>query len=108
MTLPSGRVVDYTRDAVRRVASIDTEINGNPQTILSNIQYRGDNQMTQRTLGNGLVDAREYDLQGRLISQSLKDDTGTATYDERTYDYDRNSNVLSINTDYENNAYSYD
>ena len=47
MTLPSGRVIDYQRDGVRRVQQIDTTLNGLAQNIINNIQYRGDNQRTQ-------------------------------------------------------------
>ncbi len=46
MTLPSGRVVDTSRDGVRRVEAIDTTLNGLPQSIVGAIRYRGDNQMT--------------------------------------------------------------
>lgn len=107
MTMPSGRVVDYTRDGVRRVSAIDTTLNSNAQNIVSNIQYRGDNQMTECTFGNGIIDRRQYDLQGRLSNQLLKDALDTLI-DDRTYTYDKNSNVLNIETNYEDNAYTYD
>ena len=107
MTMPSGRVVDYTRDAVRRIEAIDTTVAGFAQTIISAIQYRGDNQVTQCTFGNGLIDERSYDLQGRLTHQVLKT-AADSTLDERTYAYDKNSNILSIETGFEDNAYAYD
>lgn len=49
MTLPSGRSIDYTRDEIRRLNGITTSINGTAQTIVSNMQYRGDGQVTQST-----------------------------------------------------------
>ena len=73
LTYPSGRVVDISRDGVRRVAAIDTTLNGGSQSVLSAMSYRGDNQLLQCTYGNGLVDTRTYDLQGRLTHQVLKD-----------------------------------
>jgi RHS repeat-associated protein len=107
MTLPSGRVIDYARDGVRRVEGIDTTMNGAAQNIVSNIQYRGDNQETQCTLGNGLIDSRSYDLQGRLTTQQLADTLNTII-DQRSYSYDKNSNVLNIDTNFEDNDYAYD
>ncbi|MCZ6804625.1 MAG: putative Ig domain-containing protein [Proteobacteria bacterium] len=107
MTMPSGRVVDYSRDGVRRVDAVDTTLNGNLQNIVSNIQYRGDNQITQCTFGNGLIDERNYDLQGRLSDQLLRTASSTLI-DQRLYSYDKNSNILGINTNVENNAYTYD
>ena len=106
-TLPSGRVLDYSRDGVRRVAAIDTTLNGLPQPIVGAIRYRGDNQMTAATYGNGLTDTRSYDLQGRLTHQRLETPAAVPV-DERTYHYDANSNILAINTNVENNAYRYD
>jgi RHS repeat-associated protein len=108
VTYPDGRVIHYTRDGVRRVAAIDTTVNGQPHTVLSAMRYRGDGQIAQYTLGNGLVDERNYDLQGRLTHQVLRDATGTLTLDERSYSYDKNSNLLNIDTNTEDHAYAYD
>ena len=105
MTLPSGRVVNYTRDGIRRLASISTTVNGQPVTLVDNIQYRADNRMTQCTYGNGLVDNRDYDLQGRLLNQTLGDAT---LIDERSYDYDLNGNILTRNTTAQDYTNTYD
>ena len=107
MTLPSGRVVDITRDGVRRVLDIDTTLNGAPQSVVSGTTYRGDNQMVQCTYGNGLTDTRSYDLQGRLVSQTLTDPL-SVILDQRDYSYDLNSNILGIDTNLEDNVYTYD
>jgi RHS repeat-associated protein len=101
-TYPAGRVVNFNRDGVRRIKAISTDINSVNSSIVSDIQYRIDNQMTQCTFGNGLVDNRSYDLQGRLLSQNL------AAIDSRTYSYDKNSNMLSRNTTPQTSVYSYD
>ena len=74
-TYPSGRVVDTVRDGVRRVQAISSTINGIAQDVISNTQYRGDNQMLSCDYGNDLKDARTYDLQGRLLTQQLTDIT---------------------------------
>ena len=107
MTLPSGRIIDYSRDGVRRISQIDTTLNGNAQTIVSNIQYRGDNQRTQATFGNGLIDTRNYDLQGRLTDQLLQT-ASNLLIDQRLYSYDKNGNILNIDTNNEDNNYGYD
>ena len=107
MTMPSGRIVNTTRDGVRRVSAIESTLNGIAQTIVSNIQYRGDNQMQQCTFGNGLIDERNYDLQGRLTDQLLRTASSTLV-DQRLYSYDKNSNITNIDTNTEDNAYSYD
>ena len=99
---PTGRTVEYSRDGVRRVEAISTDINGVSQDIVSGIEYRGDNKMTKYTFGNGLVDDRSYDLQGRLLSQTL------GVIDSRDYSYDQNSNMLSRTATPQDSVYSYD
>ncbi len=105
-TLPSGRTINYGRDGVRRVQSIDTVVNGQTQVVVNNAEYRGDNQLTSLTFGNGLVDARSYDVQGRLLAQSLA--SGPTVLDERTYDYDPNSNLESRTGTVQSSSYTYD
>ena len=63
--------------------------------------------MTQYAFGNGLTDTRIYDLQGRLLNQRLAT-PADITLDERAYSYDANSNILTIDTNLEDNAYGYD
>ncbi len=104
-TLPSGRDITITRDAVRRMASISADVNGASTTLLSAMTYRGDNQLLTATFGNGAVDMRQYDLQGRLTQQSLN---AGVTLDTRSYTFDKNSNIESILGSSENNVYGYD
>ena len=42
MTYPDGRTVTYRRDALDRIAGIDTTVNGRAATVLSGITYRLD------------------------------------------------------------------
>jgi len=106
MTLPSGRQVTYGRDGIRRLQSINAQINGTPTTLVDNITYRADNKMLACTFGNGLQDTRSYDLQGRIRSQNLAQ--GTSSIDNRTYDYDQNSNLLNRTTTPQTSDYRYD
>lgn len=99
---PTGRVVNYSRDGVKRISAVTTTVNGVSQNIISNVQYRADNKMTQCTFGNGLVDDRNYDLQGRITSQNL------GSIDNRTYSYDFNGNILNRFTTPQNSTYQYD
>lgn len=107
MTLPSGRLVNYTRDGVRRIDSISAEVNGASTVLVNNIQYRADNQMTQCTFGNGLTDTRVYDLQGRLTDQTLTT-ANTVNIDLRHYDFDANGNILNRQSTPQDSQYQYD
>jgi RHS repeat-associated protein len=102
ISYPTGRMVNIARDGLRRIEAIDSDINGVNTDIVSNIQYRADNRMTQCTFGNGLVDSRSYDLQSRLLNQSL------SSIDNRNYTYDKNSNMLSRSTTPQSSVYGYD
>lgn len=102
MQYPSGRAINIQRDAVRRISGINATVNSSQQTLLSNIQYRSDNRVTQCTFGNGLVDSRQYDQQGRLQNQSL------GLVDSRTYGYDRNGNILQRSSTPQLSQYQYD
>jgi RHS repeat-associated protein len=104
-TLPSGRVIVMERDGVRRLSQIRAEVDGVEQALISSMTYRGDNQMLSSTFGNGVQDIRQYDLQGRLTNQMLQ---GTVTLDQRSYTYDKNSNITNINATDQTSAYGYD
>ena len=106
ITLPSGRVIDYSRDSVRRIHGIAATLNGTKQNIVSNISYRADDMMLGCTYGNGLTDSRSYDMQSRLLSQELNGTGGTI--DKRSYSYDIKSNITGIEVNGKNMAYSYD
>ena len=106
LTLPGGRVIDYSRDSIRRVSGISTTVNGTRQNIVSNINYRADDMMLGCTYGNGTTDSRNYDMQGRLLSQELSGSSGTI--DKRSYSYDVKSNITAIEVNGKNLAYSYD
>jgi len=97
-TYPTGRVVNYVRDGVRRVSAISS--NGN--AIINNMSYRGDWSMTNRTWSNGITERRTYDQQARLLQIDL------GNLGIRDYQYDASSNITRINSPFHNGVYDYD
>ena len=102
MTYPNGRVVDYTRDAVGRITSVDTTVPSGTTNVLNNRTYRADNTVTGLTLGNGLQETRAYDTQSRVTNITL------GTIESRDYQYDANGNILEIDKPVEGRLYAYD
>ena len=101
MRYPSGRIVDYQRDALGRINGITTHFpNVAVKDILTSRTYRADGVWTEQILGNGLIHTKTYDQQGRLSSHTAGD------YD-RNYAYDANGNIVDI-TGTLNELYTYD
>jgi len=102
MTYPNGRAVNYLRDAIGRIMSVTTTRLGDTVDVLNNRTYRADNSVTGHILGNGLVETRDYDLQGRVTQIQA----GTlATWD---YVYDANGNITQITKPQANYYYNFD
>ena len=91
MTLPSGRVIEYTRDALRRLASVETTVQGQVQVVIEELDYRADGVVLAQRFGNGLGLQRGYDAQGRLDTESLSN--GFASVSQGSYLYDENSQL---------------
>ena len=102
ITYPDGRTVTYTRDSIGRTTGINATVNGTDTPIASNLHYRADGLLTDRTWQNGLAETRQYDQQGRLIQQDL------GTLDSRSYGYDANGNMLSKSRNTDTDSYGYD
>ncbi len=102
MTLPTGLQLSYGRDSLKRIQSISTDINSASQSIVSNMTYNAADQLLQRHYGNGLIETRSYDLQSRLLQQTLN------SIDQTGLSYDANSNVLTRNTSTDTHSYDYD
>jgi YD repeat-containing protein len=96
MTYPSGRVVNYVRDAIGRIQDVTTTRLDETISVVSNRTYRADNLVTGHTLGNGLQEFRSYDLQGRV------NDIQVGAVASWFYDYDANGNILEIDKPQDN------
>jgi len=101
ITYPDNRIVTYTRDALGRTTKVAMTRDGNAQTVSGDRTYRADNLLTGQTFGNGIVETRSYDLQGRLVQLN-------AGSSSRVYQYDANGNVLGILGTSQNSSYHYD
>ena len=97
-TYPTGRVVDFSRDDIRRVNGISS--NGVP--IIQQMSYRGDSQMIARRWQNGINETRVYDQQARLTQIAL------GSFGNRDYRYDASSNIININSPFHAGNYDYD
>lgn len=101
MTYPDGRLVNYTRDAIGRISAIATTLNGVTTTVTTARDYSADGTLNGQTWGNGKVETRVYDLQGRLTQLKVGTDT-------RSYSYDANGNVTQKVASTETGNYTYD
>jgi RHS repeat-associated protein len=98
---PDGRQVEYRRDALGRIVSISTSVNGSLLTIITDTRYRSDGLITAMQYGNGLTEYRDYDLQGRLTDHSVAGTTWR-------YEYDTNGNITRLSQGVDNHDYQYD
>ena len=105
-TYPSGRVVDYLRnDCKCSVDEVSTTFNGLESTLLSNVSYRPFGGMKGLNTGSGGTVAGEFDSLGRVKISN------PGTDKQRTYSYDNNGNLTSIEapgTPLYNRTYDYD
>jgi len=103
VTYPSGRTVSTTRDAIGRLSGMTSDLNGELSTIIASRVYRADGYWTEQSYGNGLIQSKTYDQQGRLTDHVAGDYS-------RQYVYDPNGNITSA--DSQNNSvdrdYDYD
>ena len=102
ITYPDNRLITYTFNTLGQITTVKATVSGAAKTLSSLRVYRPDRLLLSHTLGNGLKEVRTYDLQGRLMNQSL----GTA--DTRLYGYDANSNVTSLQNVALTGSYGYD
>jgi len=104
ITYPDGRLVSYTRDAIGRISAIATTLNGVTTTVTgarAYSAYSADGTLNSQSWGNGKVETRAYDLQGRLTQLKVGTDT-------RSYFYDANGNVTQKVSAPETGNYTYD
>ena len=91
----SGWLATYSRDAAGQVSSItDKQPGHSPTNIATSITHMPFGPVSGFTYGNGVTDARTYDLDYRLTS--IKD-TGTGgNIQYSSYGYDASDNVTSV------------
>jgi RHS repeat-associated protein len=90
MTYPSGRRIDYERDAIGRVARATTTLNGQTRVLAENVEYLPFGPARGWRYGNGIAVTRDFDLDYRLTALA-HDDVLT-----RTQAFDPADNVTAI------------
>ncbi|MEP7353551.1 MAG: RHS repeat-associated core domain-containing protein [Acidobacteriota bacterium] len=95
LTYPSGWKVAYTRDAAGQTTSITAQspTGGSPISVVNNITYQPFGPVSGLKYGNGITEARSFDLDYRLTNLS---GAGSKATQNLTYKYDGADNVLSI------------
>ncbi len=106
LTYPSGRTLDYARDAAGQVIMVTTtDTHGNTQTVASDMTYFPFGPIEALGFGNGLRTTRRYDLNARLSEQT------TAALQALGWEYDAVGNVTDITDTIDPNntrRYAYD
>ena len=124
MTYPSGRRIDYVRDALGRISQINTSMGSTAAPLVTNITYQPFGPVQSVTFGNGRSQTRTYDTQGRLSSFSLPTQTMAVSYDAAsritgiadaanlasgtTYGYDALDRLTNVGTPAAAQTYKYD
>jgi len=94
ITYPSGWLIAYTRDTMGRVIGVTAKKPGGTATpVVSNVTYEPFGPVTGMKFGNGVTEARTFDLDYRLGTLT---DTATSALQHLTYGYDADSNVKTI------------
>ena len=91
---PSGAKAAYARDAMGRVTAVTmTAKNGTALPVASGIGYQPFGPVAALTFGNGIAEARSFDLDYRLTNLT---GTGSSAIQNLTYGYNAADDVLSI------------
>lgn len=90
MTYPSGRVLTYSFDALRRASGLTSTYQNQTKTLASNITYLPFGPMESLTYGNSKVLTQTFDSDYRLTGKSV---TGIS---DLSYGYDLTNNITSI------------
>jgi YD repeat-containing protein len=124
MTYPSGRSIDYERNTTGTVNQITTARGGAPAILVSNVSYQPFGPVKEVTFGNGRSQTRTYDLDGRMDSYGLSNQTTKVDYDAANrikriadsanlptgtnYGYDALDRLTSAQTPTSAQSYEYD
>jgi RHS repeat-associated protein len=99
MTLPSGRVVTYTRNANGLVSNVAAPINGSATNLASSITYLPFGPQNAMTYGNGKTFSATYDTDYNPTNRTVSG--GLYNW---TYTTDKNSNITQAGA----TTYGYD
>ena len=96
VTYPSGRLVNYQRDAQGRVATVTTQLTASqaPTPLATNITYEPFGPITTLTYGNGLVLDLSYDQDYRLTA--IHTANGGTVIQNLSYTHDAADNITAI------------
>lgn len=124
MTYPSGRSVDYGFDTSSMISQITTSFSGATIPIVTQVNYEPFGPIKSVTFANGRSQVREYDLDGRVKTFALSDQTMAISYDPasritaikdaavgtngNTYGYNLLDQLTSVQTPGFSQTYSYD
>ncbi|HKJ33879.1 MAG TPA: RHS repeat-associated core domain-containing protein, partial [Balneolales bacterium] len=102
---PSGRTVDYTRNSIGKISEVSTTNNGTTATLINNLLYLPFGPASGMNMGAGSGVTNVFD---ELYRTKV---TNPGAQTERTYTYDANSNLSSINVTNDvskNKTFTYD
>jgi YD repeat-containing protein len=68
-TYPSGRTVDYTRNVLGQITTVESTYGGTTVTVADDVEYEPFGPLAGLTFGNSLVLNRTFDQQYRLADQ---------------------------------------
>jgi YD repeat-containing protein len=110
ITYPSGRIVNYTFDALGRIGGITTRLNAGSlaESVVSSVNYLPFGPVLGFTYGNGLRQTMDYDLDYR-VSNINTGESGDIL--DAGYNYDLVNNITEITDALDagnNQAFDYD
>jgi RHS repeat-associated protein len=93
ITYPSGRLVEYTRDAMGRIDQVKSTFGGVQQTIISDVGYYAFGPVSALTYGNGLLQNRMHDTAYDATLFTLVHEPTSGYYYSLEYQRDFQGNV---------------
>ncbi len=112
LTYPSGRRVDFSLNSLGQVVQLTTTLDGQTQTLASDISYLPFGPVSGWRYGNDLTLSRQFDLDFRQVSQSLGSmGSGIeSSIENKIFGFTARSNLQSIidnNDSRDNQSFSY-
>jgi YD repeat-containing protein len=88
---PGGREVTYNRNSLGKIAGVTSAYDGDTSTLVSNLTYLPFGPSEGMDVGSGSGTNNIFDELYRMLTAN------PGAESERTYSYDGNSNIISIN-----------